>query len=101
MLPQVGSGSVMPRFRKLSRASVRIAVGTSRVHRTISGSTALSSTCWMTTRRVEAPRARAASTYSRSRMARIVARDTREARDDADADGHHNREQVVAEDGDR
>ena len=77
MLPQVGVGSVMPRPRKLSIDSVRIAAGTRSVQRTMTGSMPFGSTWRSRMRPVLAPAARAASTYSRSRTASAAARVTR------------------------
>src|SRR6266849_1972661 len=101
MLPHVGWGSVMPRPRKLSSASVRIAVGTSSVHNTISGSIAFSNT-WLTMiRGAEAPSARRFDVLALANRQDRSARDPREPRDHAHADRQHHGEQVVAEDGNR
>src|SRR5439155_222016 len=70
IVPQDGSGGWMPRPRKESVASARIAVESASVVCTIRGAMTFGSTCSDSTRVAPPPAARAASTYSRPTTAR-------------------------------
>ena len=67
MLPQVLTGGWMPKPRKLRAASVRMAPPTSRVACTMITGSRLGTMCRSIRRGFLAPRARAASMYSRLR----------------------------------
>ncbi len=77
MEPQDAVGGCRPRPRKLSVDSARIALATPRVPATMMGLIEFGSRCRVAIRHRRTPRARAASTNSRSRRARNEARVSR------------------------
>ena len=75
--PQEGVGGGTPRPRKLRKASKRMAIGTPMVAWTIIGPSAFGRMCRKMILFALAPPARAASTNSRSRKARVWPRTNR------------------------
>src|SRR5687767_6152701 len=77
MLPQLGVGGWMPKPRKLSPDSMRMAQATPIVALTMTGPAELGAIWWVTMRASDAPYERAAVTNSSSFNERNVARTSR------------------------